>query len=58
MAQRVVISSMKSRQLVTSGVLQVSILGPVVFSIFINGFDDGAECTFSKFAANTELRGG
>ncbi|CAM4559692.1 unnamed protein product [Lepidochelys kempii] len=45
-AQWVVINgSMSSWQLVSRGVPQGLVLGPVVFSIFMNDLDDGMNCT-------------
>lgn len=55
-AQRVVVNGATSGwQPATTACFQGSVLGPIVFDIFICHLKGGVECTMSKFADDTKL---
>ncbi|PKU41565.1 rna-directed dna polymerase from mobile element jockey- hypothetical protein [Limosa lapponica baueri] len=55
---RVAIKGLMSKlKPLTNGIPQGSILGPVLFNIFVSNMVSGIECTLRKFANSTKLCG-
>ena len=53
----VVNGSVSRQKSVMSGIPQESILGLILFTVFISDTDSGIECILSKFSDDTELWG-
>lgn len=49
--------SVSKRKSVTCGILQGSVLGPILINIIINDTGSGIECTLSMSADGTKLSG-